>query len=238
MCKDEIFENYLENEHPNYLHLLLSLPLGVIMLIIRCIFLRFMFKHVGKYFGVKEKLINAQQNEIPGNVYVSESMDYKMIAKLYKLIQWYRIVILQWLKQTRTLEKQHNLRNFNESSWTSFYATCSFTYGFFIFWNMPWLWDIEKCYFDYPFQVVTNDMWWYYTLNMAYYWSKIDINFFSKNTNYFLEFLFHDIVLLVYLHLTWYLNLVRLGIIVIFGMVFGDIIVGGISGGGSSKTLN
>ncbi|KAI4476657.1 hypothetical protein M0804_013378 [Polistes exclamans] len=284
MRKNDIFKDYLENKHPNYLYLLLPLPLGVIMLIIRHIFLRFIFIPVRKYFATKKKPINAKQNKIlenafargkmnyrtitklskklkwtkkeikdwfqirlsqdkqPGlenfnesrfifqpvgqylglqgrlliaqqnemleNAFASGQMDYRTIAKLSKKIQWTKKEIKEWFKIRHSQKEVPDLGNFCESSWRCFYATCSFTYGIFFFWNMPWLWDIKECYYDHPFHEVTNNMWWYFLINMAYYW-----------------------MLLAFLHLSWYVNLVRLGIIIILGMVFGDMIAEDFGGG-------
>ncbi|XP_043485928.1 ceramide synthase 5-like [Polistes fuscatus] len=225
MPKVNIFKNYWENKYPNDMDLLYPLLLGIIMLVIRYMFIRFVFEPMGKKYGVQGELHIVQRNEILENAYASGKIDYKTIVKLSKQLHWSKNEVKQWFKLRDSEEELPDLRHFCDNCWRGFYATCTFSCGIFIFWNKPWLWDIKECYYDYPLHEVTNDMWWFYILNMAYYWSRIIIHYFSTYKDNFMEFFFHNMVLLAYLHLAWFVNLIRLGILMILGVVFGDIII-------------
>ena len=55
--------------------------------------------------------------------------------------------------------------------WRWFYYTCIFFYGIVILWNKPWLWDIRHCWYHYPHHGVPSEVWWYYMIELSFYWA-------------------------------------------------------------------
>ncbi|XP_043485926.1 ceramide synthase 5-like [Polistes fuscatus] len=195
MTKDVIVRDYFENKQNSLWHLFFGLSLGIIVLYIRYIFIRFIFNLSRNYFRIREDIY------VNVNVITEEDLQYMLIPV-----------------------DRPDLNNLCEESWRFLCATCIFSYGLYILYDKPWVLDLKECYYDYPFHEVTNDMWWFHMLNVAYYWSRIIIHYFSTQKENFKELFFRNMVLLVYLHLAWYVNLVRLGILAMFGMAFSDII--------------
>ena len=54
--------------------------------------------------------------------------------------------------------------------WRWLYYTCIFFYGLNVLWNKPWMWDIKHCWYNYPHHSIENDIWWYYMIEMSFYW--------------------------------------------------------------------
>jgi ceramide synthetase len=32
------------------------------------------------------------------------------------------------------------------------------------------MWDIKHCWYNYPHHSIANDIWWYYMVEMSFYW--------------------------------------------------------------------
>jgi ceramide synthetase len=37
-------------------------------------------------------------------------------------------------------------------------------------WGKEWFWNISDCWTDYPHHSVDRDVWWYYILELSFYW--------------------------------------------------------------------
>ncbi|XP_043485922.1 ceramide synthase 5-like [Polistes fuscatus] len=224
MAEDENVGDSLKNKRNSLELLFVAFPMGIIMLLIRELCRRFIFNPVGILLGIKDEVIFVEPNEILESVYYysKKHVSPNMINKLAKQFKCTKKEIKDWFDLRLLQEDVLDLRFFTYRSWRFLYSAGTFTYGLYIFWNKPWLWDLKQCYYDYPFNIVTNDMWLYYMLTMAYYWGRIILIVHTRNMS---EFYIHDVVFLTFLHLSWYVNLVKLGILIILGMVFGDIIV-------------
>ena len=46
-----------------------------------------------------------------------------------------------------------------------------FGYGMVVLWGKSWLWDIRYCWYHYPHHAVEADVWWYYMIELTFYWS-------------------------------------------------------------------
>ena len=40
-----------------------------------------------------------------------------------------------------------------------------------VLWGKSWLWDIKHCWYNYPHHSVEKDVWWYYMVELSFYWS-------------------------------------------------------------------
>ena len=56
-------------------------------------------------------------------------------------------------------------------SWRCFYYSLMFGYGMAVLWKKQWLWDIRYCWYHYPHHAVEGDVWWYYMIELTFYWS-------------------------------------------------------------------
>lgn len=100
-------------------------------------------------------------------------------------------------------------------SWRCFYYTYSFVYGLYILWDKPWLWDINHCYYGYPYHPVTSDVWWYYMISMAFYWALSFSQFVDVKRKDFWQMFIHHIATILLMCFSWVGNLTRIGSLVL-----------------------
>ena len=100
-------------------------------------------------------------------------------------------------------------------SWRCFYYTCIFIYGVLVLWNKPWLWDIRYCWYHYPHHTISTDIWWYYMVELSFYWSLTFSQFFDVKRKDFWEMFIHHMTTISLMGLSWTCNLTRVGTLVL-----------------------
>lgn len=124
------------------------------------------------------------------------------------------------------------------------YYTYSFIFGIIVMWDKTWLWDIKQCWYNYPhqvrstiyynqqkitrnfsFQSIHNDVWWYYMISMAFYWSLTFSHFLDNKRKDFWQMFIHHVLTLVLIALSWICNLHRVGSLVLLVHDFADILL-------------
>jgi len=100
-------------------------------------------------------------------------------------------------------------------SWRCCYYTYSFFYGLIVLWDKPWLWDINYCYYNYPYHSVTSGVWWYYMISMAFYWALSFSQFFDVKRKDFWQMFVHHIATILLMCFSWAVNLTRVGTLVL-----------------------
>lgn len=112
-------------------------------------------------------------------------------------------------------DKPSTLVKFCENSWRCLYYSYSFVYGVIVLWDKPWFWDVKHCWYSYPHQSVETDIWWYYMISMAFYWSLTVTQFCDVLRKDFWQMFIHHVVTLLLLALSWVCNLHRVGSLVL-----------------------
>lgn len=137
------------------------------------------------------------------------------ITALAKQLDCTERQVERWLRLRRAQDKPSTLTKFCENSWRCLYYTYSFFFGLFILWDKPWLWDINHCYYNYPYHPLSNDVWWYYMVSMAFYWSLSFSQYFDVKRKDFWQMFVHHIATIVLMSFSWVGNLTRIGSLVL-----------------------
>ena len=130
----------------------------------------------------------------------------------------------------------------NFCSWRWFYYTCIFAYGIWALWNKDWFWDIKYCWYHYPHHSVAKDIWWYYMVELSFYWALcisqvimlreiketknaqpyfesvfvcVFTQFFDVKRKDFWEMFIHHITTIALMAFSWTCNLTRVGTLVL-----------------------
>lgn len=215
-----------ENKYANYQHLVYPLPMAVVLLCLRYAVERYWFSPIGKSLGIKNtRTKRAVPNDILEKAYTSRKIKQKQILALAKQLDWSERQVERWLRLRRSQDKPSTLTKFCENSWRCLYYTYSFLYGLIILWDKPWLWDINHCYYNYPFHPVTDDVWWYYMVSMAFYWSLSFSQFFDVRRKDFWQMFIHHIATIVLMCFSWVGNLTRIGTLVLLVHDCADILL-------------
>lgn len=100
-------------------------------------------------------------------------------------------------------------------SWRCFYYSIVFVFGVAVLWTKPWLWDIRFCWYHYPHHLQEDGVWWYYMIELAFYWSLTISQFFDVKRKDFWEMFVHHITTIGLMTLSWTCNLTRVGTLVL-----------------------
>jgi len=134
---------------------------------------------------------------------------------LAKQLDWSERQVERWFRQRRTQDKPNTLRKFTESGWRFLYYLCVFIYGCQCLWDKPWLWNGNVCWYDYPYHHVPTDVWWYYMIELAFYWSLTFSQFVDIRRKDFFQMLIHHVITICLLSFSWACNLTRIGTLVL-----------------------
>lgn len=108
------------------------------------------------------------------------------------------------------------VRKFSETMWRlSFYLALAVFGWFYVLWNKPYLADTMQSLYNYPHHPVTNDEWWYYNIELAFYISLLITQFSDTKRKDFWQMFAHHIVTILLIVLSWACNFHRIGCLVI-----------------------
>ncbi|CAJ0957627.1 unnamed protein product, partial [Mesorhabditis belari] len=106
----------------------------------------------------------------------------------------------------------------------SFY-TFSWIYGLIILWEKPWLWNVKESWIGYPFHTVDRSVWWYYMIETSFYYSLLLSAFFDVKRSDFWELIIHHFVTIGLLSVSWTINFIRIGTLVLISHDVADILL-------------
>lgn len=203
--------------HADYRHLIYPIPLAAVIIVLRWVVERYWIAPIGKAIGIKStgpkppkpnKVLEAAYN-------VNSRLSHKTTTRLMKQVDLTERQIEYWWRRRRAQDKPTTLVKFCETSWRCIYYTYSFIFGCIVMWDKPWLWDIKACWYGYPHQSVTNDIWWYYMISMAFYWSLTASQFYDVKRKDFWQMFAHHMITILLMALSWVCNLHRVGSLVL-----------------------
>jgi len=118
-------------------------------------------------------------------------------------------------KRIHLVHNKSTLDKFAESCWRFTYYLLIFIYGCVVLSDKPWFWDSAHCWYGYPFQPISNDAWWYYMIELSFYWSLIFSQFVDVQRKDFWVNFVHHIATILLMSFSWANNLVRAGTMVL-----------------------
>ncbi|CAJ0959392.1 unnamed protein product, partial [Mesorhabditis belari] len=114
-----------------------------------------------------------------------------------------------------------------ECFWRFSFYTFSWIYGLYVLWDKSWFWDVKNCWIDYPFHPIDQSIWWYYMLETSFYYSLLLGAFFDVRRSDFWELMTHHFVTIGLLSVSWTINFVRVGTLVLVSHDVSDIFLEG-----------
>lgn len=216
-------ENLKELPHGEYVPIpsdivLPSFAMAVVFVFARQLLDRFVVFPVGSYFGLKDhsKRQRAFDNHILEVEYKkSRNPKPDVFEALSKKTGFTERHIQMWFRWRKHKDRTSGLKKLSDSAWSFvFYISLSW-YGIYVLWDKPWFNKTEDCWKGWPLLPVTNDIYWYYLLELAYYISYIYMLFTDHKRKDFLEFFIHHNITVVLMMLSWSVNVVRIGTLVV-----------------------
>ncbi|XP_054951648.1 ceramide synthase 5 isoform X9 [Pan paniscus] len=178
---------------------------------------RFIAKPCALRIGIEDSgPYQAQPNAILEKVFISITKypDKKRLEGLSKQLDWNVRKIQCWFRHRRNQDKPPTLTKFCESMWRFTFYLCIFYYGIRFLWSSPWFWDIRQCWHNYPFQPLSSGLYYYYIMELAFYWSLMFSQFTDIKRKDFLIMFVHHLVTIGLISFSYINNMVRVGTLI------------------------
>jgi len=177
------------------------------------------FRYIGRRFGIKghPNFKNSLQldKKTEKEFKAIKKWDQKQILKLSQKLDVPERKVQQLLRQRQILSRPSQLDKFAESGWRWTSYTFLFLYGATVLSNKTWLWKVVDCWVNYPHHNLENDIWWYYMLELSLNLSlAISILIFDIRRKDFFMMLFHHLMTVLLISLSWTLNFFKVGTLV------------------------
>ncbi|KAG7478191.1 hypothetical protein MATL_G00077790 [Megalops atlanticus] len=204
-------------EYPKAGHLLSALPLALGIFAVRILFERFIARPCAYVLRIQAEVTRrAQPNAVLEKVFtsISKSPDSRHLDGLSKQLDWEVRRVQRWFRHRRNQDKPSTLTKFCESMWRFTFYLYIFTYGIQFLWQSPWMWDTRHCWYNYPYQVLSPGLYYYYVTELAFYWSLMFSQFTDIKRKDFLIMFIHHLATVALISFSYVNNMVRVGTLV------------------------
>jgi hypothetical protein len=123
--------------------------------------------------------------------------------------------IKDWFRIKKSAKKPSPLQKFNESCWRFTFYSLVWVYGVYVLWDKPWTWDTNHCWIEYPRQYIDTDVYWYYFVEISFYFSLLASQFTDVKRKDFWQMFLHHIITLSLLLWSLMCNFQRVGSLVL-----------------------
>lgn len=205
--------------YPDIYDLLIVFPIAVVLFLARLLWERFIALPIGRYYKVRGRPPTpAVSNALLESAFKRRGKilpKHGEIVELSKRLGWEPRQIERWWRRRRSQGKLSELQRFRETSWRFLFYLLAFWAGLYVIWDKPWLWDTKHCWYGYPLQHVSADIWWYYMLELGFYVSLILSLFMDDKRSDFWQMVVHHVATLSLVVMSWTANMVRVGTLVL-----------------------
>lgn len=205
--KSTEFEHY-----PQFTDLRLPIYYAFVFLVARMIFEWSIARPLGCYMGIENTT-----SALPNIFYRIYCYSRKLFAAKsdHLASNGHALEDDQYVKESRGLIPKSTLDKFAECCWRFTFYLFAFIYGLYTLWDKPYFTDTKHCWFGYPMQPITNDVYWYYMLEMSFYWSLIMSQFFDVRRKDFWVNFVHHIATILLLGFSYGDSFLRIGALVL-----------------------
>ncbi|XP_026866005.2 ceramide synthase 6 isoform X2 [Electrophorus electricus] len=207
-------KNTDESTFPQAEDLYLACPLAFCVFMVRLVFERFIARPCALALKIQANgPQKAQANAILEKVFtaITKHPDELRLEGLSKQLDWDVRTIQRWFRQRRNQEKPSTLTRFCESMWRFTFYLYIFTYGVRYLKKTPWLWNTRECWYNYPYQVLTVDLHYYYILELSFYLSLFFTQFTDIKRKDFLLMFMHHVATISLISFSYVNNMARVG---------------------------
>lgn len=191
--------------------------IGLGLLVVRFAVERLFVEPLGYWLGVSRKYRpRPPSNPTLEEAYLQKAqLGDKQIQALSKQTDLTVRQIQIWLHKRHNVDCPTPMQKFKECSWHLIFYSSSSVYGFVVLWDKPWFEKTLNCWVDWPLQPVTTDVYWYYMLELGFYWGLVLTLFSDHKRKDFTEMMVHHFATMVLIYFSWMMNFVRAGTLVL-----------------------
>jgi hypothetical protein len=204
--------------YPDANDLFIPIPIAVVLFVTRLLWERFIALPVGRYYKLREIVSKpAESNDVLESTFKQHRkiLNNDAIVGLAKQLEWTPRQVERWWRRRRRQGKHSEMQRFRETSWRFIFYFLAFWLGLYILLDKPWFSKTAYCWIGYPKHAISADIWWYYMLEMSFYWSLIMSQFMDIKRKDFVEMTIHHFATISLMSMSWSANMVRVGTLVL-----------------------
>ncbi|XP_041917024.1 ceramide synthase 2 isoform X2 [Alosa sapidissima] len=198
-------------------HLYITVPLAVAFLVVRYLFERVIATPWAAWLGVKEPARLKVAHNLVLEVYFNSHSKNPRQADIEGLSKKCSLTARQverWFRRRRNLDRPGVLKKFREASWRFAFYLCASIGGLVALYDKEWFYDTRQMWVGYPKQSMLESQYWYYILEMSFYWSLLFSITCDVKRKDFKEQIIHHLATLILLSFSWCANYIRVGTLV------------------------
>ncbi|XP_056138126.1 ceramide synthase 2 [Lampris incognitus] len=198
-------------------HLYAALPCALCLLLIRCLFERYLATPLASVWEIRDKVrLAAEPSPFLEDYFRNESRlpSAADVRSLCKKTSWPERRVQVWFRRRRNQERAGLRKRFCEASWRCVFYLCAFAGGIVALYDKPWLYNLREVWAGFPKQSLLPSQHGYYLLEMGFYLSLLLSLSFDVKRKDFREQVLHHIATLTLLAFSWVSNYIRIGTLV------------------------
>uniref|UniRef100_A0A8D0E847 Ceramide synthase 2 n=1 Tax=Salvator merianae TaxID=96440 RepID=A0A8D0E847_SALMN len=197
--------------------LFFTIPLAFVFLVIRHLFETHVATKLARLLNVKEKVrLKATPNLVLEEFYTSSGKHPKQvdIEALSKKCSYSSRQIERWFRRRRNQDRPCLLKKFRESSWRFTFYLIAFFAGMAVIIDKPWFYDLREVWRGYPIQSLLPSQYWYYIIELSFYWSLLFRVASDVKRKDFKEQVIHHVATIILISFSWFTNYIRAGTLI------------------------
>ncbi|XP_066508375.1 ceramide synthase 2-like isoform X1 [Hoplias malabaricus] len=198
-------------------HLLISLPLAFGFIALRWAFERTLAVPLSRLLGVKDRVRLSVSPAPSLETFYTKHSRHPAQSEVSSLVKQSGLTQKQvevWFRHRRNQDRPSNTKKFCEASWRFVFYLISFTAGLASLIKTPWFWDQRECWRGYPLQPIEKVHYWYYMIELGFYWSLLLCVSVDVKRKDFKEQIIHHIATIFLLGFSYCANYIRVGTLV------------------------
>ncbi|XP_068012447.1 ceramide synthase 4-like [Melanerpes formicivorus] len=205
-------------QYPQPRDLLLSIPFALLLVGVRRAFERTIALPLSAKLGVKDKQKPKVQPNPVLETFYSRCCKHPKEAELLRLAGQCRLpprTVERWFRRRRNADRACVSKKFCEACWRFTFYIISFCTGLAVLHDKPWFWDHRECWTGYPQQPLLPSLFWYYLLELSFYWSLVFTLPFDVKRKDFKEQIVHHAATIFLISFSYCANYIRIGTLVL-----------------------
>ncbi|XP_072525265.1 ceramide synthase 2 [Salminus brasiliensis] len=197
--------------------LLISLPLALGFIALRCTFERVVAVPLSRLLGVKDRMRLSASPAPSLEAFYTKHSRHPAQSEVSSLVKQSGLTQKQvevWFRHRRNLDRPSNTKKFCEASWRFVFYLLAFTAGLASLISTPWFWNQKECWRGYPLQAISKVHYWYYMIELGFYWSLLLCVSVDVKRKDFKEQIVHHIATIFLLGFSYCANYIRIGTLV------------------------
>jgi len=220
--------SYTGVSYADFSHLGYPLVIGWLLVVLRLAIEHLVFRPLGRKIGIRHHKPNrsklASNHELEMEFRRSKQWSQDTIAKFSRKRGVTERDVEVWLRYQRALSHPSKLDKFAETGWRWVFYTGVFVFGLYVLCDKTWFWNILDCWLNFPHHDMLDDVWWYYMVELSFYWCLFFSQFMGdvQRKDFWTMFV-HHLATILLISFSWACHLHKIGTLIMITCDVSDV---------------